>query len=509
MPVVDRQRRNAARDGVEEASWHSGAVDDLKGEALRGGLAKAVAQGTNFVLRLACLITLARILEPTDFGLVGMVTAITGALGLFKEFGLSVATVQRDKVTEEQISALFWVNLAVGLILALTSVVIAPFVAAFYDDQRLSLIMTALGLGFVFNAAGVQHAAILQRQIRFTTLAVIDVASLLISSTVSIVLAVAGFGYWALVAWSVTLPLVATTLAWQQSGWRPGAPRRRSAVGSLLRFGGVQTVNSVVIYAAYNLDKILVGRYWGAEALGIYGRAYQLVTIPTEQINATFGSIAIPVLSRLQNDPQRLKSYFLKSYTLVLALTIPVTVACLLFAEELISILLGPKWADAVPVFRRLAPAIFALALISPTGWFLVSVGMVGRSLKLAMALAPIAITGYAIGLQYGPTGVALGFSCAMMLWLVPHLLWSFHGTVITIRDLAHVTFKPLVSGAVSASCALAVLHVYGPSGSAVNTVAVGGTVLAAVYLATLLFVMDQKAFYVELLRGLRTRAGT
>ena len=481
---------------------------DLKRQALRGGLAKGVAQATNMILRLGLLIALARILEPADFGLVGMVTAITGVLGLFKEFGLSMATVQRDKITDAQISALFWVNMGVGAVLAIVSVAVSPLVADFYHEPRLSLVMSALGLGFIFSAAGVQQLAVLQRRIRFTAIAFIDVASLLISGAISIFLAVRGSGYWALVAWSVTLPLAATILAWQQSGWIPGRPQRQPGMGPLLRFGGIQTVNGLVIYVAYNLDKILLGRFWGPEVLGVYGRAYQLITIPTDQINGTVGSIAIPVLSRLQNNPERLKRYFLKSYALVLALTIPAAAICALFAEELIFVMFGPKWSDAAPIFRLLAPTILAFALISPTGWFLVAVGMVGRSLWLALAIAPILITGYAIGLRYGATGVAVGFSCAMVLWVIPHLFWCFHGTVISVKDLLVVTSRPLISGVVSASCALGVLLIYGPFASASMTLAVGGTILVTVYLTMLLFVMGQKAFYLDLLRGLRTRPG-
>src|SRR5262245_9378954 len=279
-------------------------MNDFKGRTLRGGLAKVGAKAADFLLRMGSLMVLARLLEPADFGLVGMVTAITGVLGLFKEFGLSTATVQRATITDEQLSTLFWINIVVGAILGLASLAIAPLVAAFYHEPRLFLVMTVLGSGFLFNAAGVQHAALLQRQMRFTTLAVIEVFSLLISSAISIALATRGYGYWALVAWSVTLPLASTLLTWLQSGWLPGRPRLNTGIRSMMRFGSIVTLNSLVVYVAYNLDKILLGRFWGAEIVGIYGRAYQLVTLPTEFLNAGTGSVAIPVLSRLQDDTE-------------------------------------------------------------------------------------------------------------------------------------------------------------------------------------------------------------
>ncbi|MDE3178653.1 MAG: oligosaccharide flippase family protein, partial [Acidobacteriota bacterium] len=153
-------------------------MEDLKSRTVRGGFAKVCSQGANLTLRLGSLMILARLLDPKDFGLVGMVTAVTGVFHIFKDFGLSTATVQRVTVTAEQISTLFWINVLVGAILGILSVAVAPTIAAFYHDPRLLAVTAILGLGFLFDAAGVQHSAILQRQMRFTALAAIETASL-------------------------------------------------------------------------------------------------------------------------------------------------------------------------------------------------------------------------------------------------------------------------------------------------------------------------------------------
>jgi len=197
----------------------------------------------------------------------------------------------------------------------------------------------------------------------------------------------------------------------------------------MMRFGGTVTLNGLVVYVAYNLEKVLLGRFWGADVLGVYGRAYQLVNIPTDNLNATVGGVAFPVLSRLQDDPATLRGYFLKAYSLVLAITVPITVACALFGTDIIVALLGPKWNEAAPIFRLLAPTMFALALINPF-WLLFALGLdlVGRSLRIAPVIAPLAIAGYAIGLPYGPKGVAIGYSAAMTLWIGPHIFWCIQG---------------------------------------------------------------------------------
>src|SRR5215469_7524163 len=316
-------------------------MKDLKEKAIRGGFAKVCAQAANFVLRLGSVMILARLLSPRDFGLVGMVTALTGVLGLFRDFGLSSAAIQRTNVTEDQKSTLFWVNMLVGGILAVLTLFMAPAISAFYHEPRLLGVTAALGAGFLFNAAGVQHGALLQRQMRFTAVAVVDTLAQVLSIAVGIGMALRGYGHWALVGMTLMAPLASTIGMWVATAWIPGLVRTWDGIRSMMRFGGTITLNSLVVYIGYNLEKVLLGRYWGADVVGIYGRAYQLTNIPTDNLNSSIGGVAFSALSRVQDDPQRLKSYFLKGYSLVLALTLPITLVCALFANDAILVLLG------------------------------------------------------------------------------------------------------------------------------------------------------------------------
>jgi O-antigen/teichoic acid export membrane protein len=482
-------------------------MKDLKERAIRGGFAKLCAQVANYTLRIGSLMVLARLLDPKDFGLVGMVTAFTGVLSLFRDFGLSAATVQRMEVTDEQISTLFWINILVGAILSLLTAAMAPAVAAFYHEPHLFWVTTALAGSFLLNAAGVQHSALLQRQMRFTALATIDVLSWLGSTIVGISMAVAGFRYWALVGAAITLPLVTSVCLWIATKWIPGRPRRRVGLHSLMRFGGAITLNSLIVYVAYNFEKVLLGRFWGADAVGLYGRAYQLINIPTDNLNSAVGEVAFSALSRVRHDPPRFRNYFLKGYSLVLGLTIPITFAVAIFAPDLIAVLLGPKWKDAAPIFRLLAPTILIFALINPIGWLLFSLGMVGRSLRVACVLAPVVICGYVLGLPYGPRGVAFAYSAAMALWVVPHIAWGVHGTVISLRDIATVASRPIVSGIVAGVLALGVQILFGQSLSPFVRLMIGGCVLLSVYVGMLLYVMGQKSVYFDLVRGMAKRS--
>lgn len=482
-------------------------MKDLKERTLRAGFAKTFAQGVNFIVRVGSLMVLARLLDPEDFGLVGMVTVVTGVFSMFIDAGLSTVTVQRATITNEQVSTLFWTNMFVGAVLWLVTFGAAPIFASFYREPRLFWMTAALATGFLINAAGVQHSALLQRDMRFGVLSVLEILTQVLSSLVGIGMALGGFGYWALVGMAIMAQATHTVCLWLTMSWVPGLPRRGVGGASMVRFGGMATLNTLIVYVAFNFEKVLLGRFWGAEALGIYGRAYQLINIPVENLNSAIGGVAFSVLSRLQDDHNRFKRYFLNGYSLVISLTLPITIACALFADDIILLILGPKWKDVVPIFRLLTPTILTFALVNPFSSFLMSLGMVGRLLKISFVLAPLMIVAYVLGLPYGPSGVAVAYSVVMMLSVVPLIVWGIHGTMISLRDFLPVVSRPLFSAIAAAALTFGVQAFYGQSLSPFPRLILGGAILMLSYLGMLLYVMGQKAYYFDLLRTLWLRS--
>ena len=482
-------------------------MKDLKEKTIRGGGARGAALASNFLVRLGSLMILARLLEPKDFGLLGMVTAFTGVLSLFRDFGLSAAAIQRANVTEEQTSTLFWINVLTGTALTLITGACAPAVSRFYHEPRLWAVTWVVSLGFVINGAGVQHSVRLQRDMRFTTLASIDVAALVLSTVIAIGAAKAGYGVWALVTTTVTLPLFTTGGLWLTTAWIPGKFHRRVGIPAMMRFGGALTLNGLVMYLASNGEKVLLGRFWGAEALGIYGRAYQLIRIPTDNLNGAVGDVAFSALSRIQDDPGRLRNYFLKGYSLVLTLTLPITLSCALFADDTVLVLLGPKWKGAASIFRLLAPTMLVFAISNPLGWLLSSIGLVGRGLKIALVLGPLMIVSYLLGLSFGPKGVAFAYSAIMTLWMVPGILWCIRGTVISFGDIVSTVSRPLISSIPAAGLAFVAILLFGARMSPLARLIAGNAILFVSYFSVLLFAAGQKRFYVDLFRGMLATA--
>jgi O-antigen/teichoic acid export membrane protein len=479
-------------------------MQGLKEKTVRGGAARLGSQVASLALRTGALVVLARMLGPKDFGLVGMVTAFTGVLTMFRDFGLSAAAVQRTDVTGDQHSTLFWINVLLGALLALVTLAAAPAIAAFYHEPRLVWVSAVLGTAFLFNALGIQHSALLQRQMRFTAMAAISVLSLIVGTAIAIGGAAIGYGYWALVANSVVTPLIASIGFWLATGWVPGMPRRCAGIRSMMHFGGTIMLNGIVCYMAFNTDKVMIGRFLGVDAIGIYGRGSQIVGIPTDNLNSAVGEVAFSALSRLQNDPARLRNYFLKGFSVVLGLTLPVTIAGALFADDIVLVLLGTKWQASTEIVRLLAPMVGVMAVINPLGWLLYSLGLVRRSLKIALVLSPTMILGCVLGLPYGAGGVAFAYSAVMVLWLVPLVPWSVHGTPISVRDIATAVIRPLACGVVAGAVGYAVRFTCGDFLSPLPRLVVEGGVLCATFFAVLVFVAGQKALYLDILRGLR-----
>jgi PST family polysaccharide transporter len=316
-------------------------------------------------------------------------------------------------------------------------------------------------------------------------------------------MALAGYGYWALVAAVIALPAAMTISTWMATGWIPGLPRRNADIRSMLHFGGTLTLNGVVSYVTVNFDKFLVGRVWGATALGNYSVAAQLINTPVSHLNLALGGVTFSALSRLQDDAVRFRSYFLKGYALNVSLTLPIIIFSAVFANDIVLVALGQKWADAAIIFQMLAPAVLFIALVNPLVWVLFASHRHVRSLLLALVIAVLVPLGCLAGLRYGPQGVAAGYSAAMMLWLIPHVVWCLRGTPITPLDLFRSGSTPLISAIVATALAYAACAYLAPLQTSVSRLVLAGAVMMAVYAGLMVLAMG-KDFYLDLVKAMR-----
>lgn len=455
---------------------------DLRNRSVRGGIATVGSQAAHFVLTTISTVVLARLLTPADFGLIAMVAPLTGFVRMFSDLGLSTATIQRDQVTHSQVSTLFWVNLGVSMVLAVTTMALAPVVGLFYGDPRVVPITVALAALFVFGGVTAQQQAVLQRQMRFGVLGAIHVAASAMGVFAGILGALAGLDYWSLVLMNAVTGAAGAGMMWVASSWRPGRPVRGAGTREMLRFGGGLTGFNIVNYLARNADDVLIGRFLGAAPLGYYTKAYALLLLPVTMIRTPISQVAITALSQLQHEPERYRRYVRKALSLITFLSMPLIVFSAWQAENLVLLALGSQWLPAVPVFRVLSAAAFVQSFNVVTGWVYTSLGRTGRWFRWGVLYSAVTVLAFVIGLRWGIEGVAICYSASVYLLLVPSLMYCFSGTFVRISDVFSPVWRSVVIGLVAAAGSMGISQMLGGGDRGLAELGLAAANLAVLY---------------------------
>lgn len=476
---------------------------DLKTLALQGSLVNYLSQIIKQILLLLSTVILARLLTPGDFGLIAMVTAVTGFISLFKDLGLSTATVQRAEINQSQVSSLFWLNLILSGAIVVLAALLSPVIAWFYREPKLQTITLVLVSSFLFSGLTAQHRALLVRQMKFKSLAVIDNISLSIGVGAGIFSAFFNMQYWALVIMTVTTSFFEMLLTGIFCPWIPHLQKGFEHIKSFLAFGGRLSGFNILNYLARNLDDLLIGKFWGAQSLGFYSKAYSLLLFPLNQINAPLSSVITPALSRLHDEPYQFRSLYLNGLSVVCTLSLPLVFLLLILSKEIILFFLGPQWLESVAVFKILAVAGILQVITNTAGWLFVSSGRVDRLFKWGMVSCPLIVLSFVIGLPYGIKGVAFCYTCAMVILFWPCIRYSTQGTSVRASDVMMAVKNPLLSSLIAAFICTFIHLITSVNLPLFPTLLVCSLTMGCVYCYVLLYLFKTKDFYVSLLKSL------
>ena len=442
------------------------------------------AQLFKFVFSTVATIVLARLLTPEDYGLIGMVAILINFVGMFQYMGLSAATVKWPDLNHQQVSTLFWINTALSTTIMLVTVASGPLLAWFYKEPRLIGITIGYGIAILFAGLAIQHEAILSRQMRFAAIMLVESVALLLGFVAAVIAAWRGMGYWALVVNQIVMTLVTVIGVWSACRWRPGLPARRIGIRSMLSFGGNLTGFNVMTFFSRNLDNVLIGKFWGAYQLGVYSRAYQMLLMPMQQINAPLAAVAIPALSRLADSPERYRAAYLKILEKIVMITMPLTALMIATSDWLVLFLLGPQWRDTGRIFMLLGVAAFIQPVTRTALWLFSTQGRAREMFKWGAIGSAVAVISIIAGLPWGAVGVASAYATTDLCVSTPLLFWY-----VGRRGPVHTgDFYRTIAPAFSASlCSLAALLFCRPwlellrSLTARLTLAFGITVVAAI----------------------------
>lgn len=476
----------------------------LRGRAVRGGAVTLAGQVLRIGLRLIGLAVLARLLVPEDFGLLYGVLAVTGFITVFREAGLSTATIQRDRINPGQISTLFWINVGLGAAVAAAVAALAPVLAWMYDDARAQGVTLALAGTALLAGFGVQHRALLRRQMRFGVTTSIDLVSVGVGLAAAIVAAWYGLGYWALVVEqyaAIAARLVMTMVA---CPWWPGLPRRGTGVRPMIRFGAELTGSAQLNYASRNADNFLIATFVGAGPLGLYGNAYRLLMLPLRSLNYPLSGVAVPTLSRLQDQPERFARYYFRAIGLLVFLGMPVVGFAFAEAPRLIELVLGPGWLEAADIFRALAPAAFVGTFGVASGWAFVALGRTDRQLRWNVVSTIVTVGAFVAGLPWGALGVAAAFSVVQVLERWPAMWYCYRGTFLRLSDLGRTLARPAVASVGATAGTMGLRALVGPEWLIVLELSAAAGVYVLVYLACWLVMPGGRAELMAMSRTLR-----
>jgi len=429
----------------------------LARDVRQASILSLVARSTEYLFQFVGLAILARLLTPSDFGVFAMATPFVMFIMAFGDLGLGTALLQQRDLTEGHASAVFWMNLLTGLALAGLFLAVSPLLGSFYDDHRVAEIAAVLSLNLVFSGITAVQRALLRRALLFHALSSAQIAASALSSVVAIVFALNGAGYWALTARALVDPLTYAIVIWSVAGWVPGRGKWDQITKSLLQYG-TYSVGSILLYSlGTQADSVLIGWRFGSSVLGPYTLATRLFVLPVSQISAPLGNVMVPALSRLRDDPDRLRRWYLKLLRLLTFFGFPVTFSLVFCANDVIYIVAGPQWDKAADILRLLAPVGTLQMAYVTTYWLMQSQGHMDRAFRWVAISTAAYLASFVLGLPWGPSGVAAAFTAVNLILFIPTFVYATRGTSIGLIDVLKAMLPSAALMVVSAGEAYAV----------------------------------------------------
>lgn len=432
--------------------------DSLKSATIRGAAWTGFERIANQMVGFVVSIVLARLLVPSDYGIIGMLSVFLSISQLFIDAGFSSALIQNKDRTDADFSTVFWCNLAISSGCYIALFVAAPWIAKFYHMPELKYLMRILGLVLVINAAYTIQVTRLTTILDFKTQAKISFTNCVLSGIVGITMAALKFGPWALVAQSIFHSIFCCFAYWCLTGWRPQFLFSKASFKRLFAFGSRILAASCLHTLYVNISPIIIGRRYSAATLGIYSRADSLVALPGGIFQSTLGRVIYPVLSSIQDDEPRLRAAYNKYLRIITSAVAPAMLLLAAVSEPLILTLIGDRWLACVPLVMILAVGWMIDPIIS------VNLNMIyvkGRSdivLKLEMVKKVIAVAIVAVALQFGVIWLCVGRTVYsfIALGLNLHVCGPFIGMSFW-RQMQEV-WKIYASGIFAALCAYGVV---------------------------------------------------
>lgn len=427
--------------------------------AVRGAAATITAAGLGLVAQVMSTLVLARLLMPADFGVVTMVTTFSMLLMSFGQNGFEELVIQRRELNRFQASNLFWITCGIGLILAIGFAAAGSLLAQFYGAPQVQWITFGISPTIFIAATSVIHIALLKRALRFTAVSVNEVVRVVVHTVVATLVALGGWGYWALVAGIIASTLSAAIGAWWLCRWIPSVPQRGQGTRAMLRFAANVYGRFSANYLARNLDNLLVGWRFDATALGFYKKAYDLFALSASQLTSPVANVALAALSRLSHDPVRFKRSLANSLGIMAFISMGVGADLTLIGRDVVRLVLGAKWAESGRLFQLFGPGIAIMMLYGAVGWIHLSIGRPERWLRWTVVETVITVLCFILALPWGPAGVAVAWTVSYWTLVIPAFWYAGRPIECDIAYFIGVVWRYVVAAFAAALACTAIVR--------------------------------------------------
>ena len=442
---------------------HGKASDQsLQTRAVKGAGVSVFAQLMSFVIQTVSVVVLARLLSPKDYGLVTMVTAFSMLLMNVSVNGFPEFIIQKKTISHTELTSVFWFNIIISALLMIGFVAAGPLLTSFYGNPEIQIIATALSVSIILQAVSTTHIALLNRNMEYGKVAANQLASDFISVMLAILLALMGYGYWAIVGRQLLAPCIMAIGGWTLCRWRPGKPRQSEFAFESVRFALRVYGNFAIGYLGRNLDKVLLGRFYGSAALGNYDRAYYLSSMPATQLVTPLHNVALATLSRMRDDAERFIRYYLSAISTIGFLGALAGLILTISGRDIIYIVLGPGWEEAGRVVTAFGPGVGAMIIYATHSWIHLSLAKPECWLRWSIAACILTAILFVIAAPHGPVVLATAYSLSFYVLLVPAIWYAGRPIGLKLDQIFsaiwHYFAAALVTWLILAGC-----HVYFP----------------------------------------------
>ncbi len=390
----------------------------LKLDAVKGMKWTGVATVINTSIQVLQLVILARVLSPTDFGIMGITMIVIGFAQAFSDMGISAALISRREISRNQLSSLYWLNVLTGILVYLSVYIATPLAVDFFHESQLAQLLPVVSLVFILSASGVQFQMLLQKDLLFSVIAKVDMSTSLLGSIVAISCALTGFGVWSIVFGQLSASsarmLFLIYEAYRRS-WLPHLHYSHSDVRSFLGFGLYQMGERCINYFNARFDQILIGSMLGTSTLGIYNFANNLVFQPSQRLFPVVINVMFPIFAKVQDDVEQLRRGYLKLLKVLTVLHAPIMIVLMIMSPQAVPLVFGEKWNNSIYIIQVLSIYVLIRSTGSPVGSILLAKGRADLGFKWNLMILVITSPTLYFGAKwYGLNGLLWGL-CLLM----------------------------------------------------------------------------------------------